>query len=82
MFFNVRRKSARRCRELAIDRFCFPDPYRCSGANIKEESGYLTAFIERVEPESLVLLPYHQGYEITQLYLKKKFLNYPLKKYI
>ena len=71
MFFNVRRKSARRCREMTLERFRFPDPYRCSGANIKNEYDYLTAFIERVEPESLVLLPYHQGYEITQLYLTK-----------
>ena len=62
--------------EAALHRYRFLDPVRCSGSNIARESDYLTAFIEKVEPESFVLLPYHEVLEIIKLNLKK-LLNYP-----
>ncbi|GLQ22116.1 hypothetical protein GCM10007854_30720 [Algimonas porphyrae] len=56
-------------------RFRFLDPYRCAAANIAREGAtYLTDFIEEVGLDSLVFLPYHEGFEITQLYFNKKYI--------
>ena len=48
-----------------LERFRFPDPYRCSAQHIEKETDYLTDFIDKVAVESLVLIPYHQGFVIT-----------------
>ena len=62
---------------MLLDRFRFLDPYRCAAANIaREGAAYLNDFIEGVELDSLVLLPYHEGFEITQLYFKKYIYNF------
>ena len=58
---NLCSATARRCKLLCMDRFRFPDPYRCSASNIKNQSDYLTDFLDTVALDSFVLLPYHQG---------------------
>jgi hypothetical protein len=58
---------------LLFGRFRFLDPYRCAADNIAREGAtYLTDFIEPMELDSIVFLPYHEGFEITQLYFNKK----------
>ena len=56
---------------MTLDTYRFLDPYRCSAKNIPNESDYLTEFIERVELESFVFLPYHQGFDPLLYYIFK-----------
>ena len=65
--------SSLRARDSGMGRYVFLDPYRCAAANIAREGAtYLTDFIEDLGLDSLVFLPYHEGFEITQLYFNKK----------